>query len=70
MARQEILSRDDPPLLYVLLDEGMLHRPVAPEEVMRAQFLQLAETSRRPDIIVQVVPGLLFAEVVALVFLG
>jgi hypothetical protein len=70
MARQEILSRDDPPLLYVLLDEGMLHRPVAPEEVMRAQFLQLAEMSRRPDIIVQVVPGLLFAEVVALVFLG
>jgi transcriptional regulator with XRE-family HTH domain len=41
MARQEILSRDDPPLLYVLLDEGVLHRPVAPEEVMRAQFLQL-----------------------------
>jgi transcriptional regulator with XRE-family HTH domain len=56
MTRQEILSRDDPPLLYVLLDEGVLHRPVAPDDVMRAQFVHLAELSRKPNITVQVVP--------------
>jgi transcriptional regulator with XRE-family HTH domain len=72
MTRQEILSRDDPPLLYVLLDEEVLHRPAAPDDVMRAQFLHLAEMSRRPNITVQVVPytagghsGLLGAFIIA-----
>src|ERR1700761_2496396 len=27
LARQALLARADPPLLYVLLDEGVLHRP-------------------------------------------
>jgi hypothetical protein len=65
-------GKDDPPLLYILLDEGVLHRPVAPDDVMRAQFLHLAEMSRRPNITVQVVrytagghPGLLGAFIVA-----
>ena len=56
MTRREILSRDHPPLLYVLLDEEVLHRPVASDDVMRAQSLHLAEMSRRPNITVQVVP--------------
>ena len=56
MTRREILSRDDPPLLYVLLNEEVLHRPVVSDDVMRAQSLHLAEMSRRPNITVQVVP--------------
>lgn len=34
LARQALLARADPPLLYVLLDEGVLHRPVGTPEVM------------------------------------
>lgn len=72
MARQEILDREDPPLLYVLIDEGVLHRPVAEPGVMRDQLFHLAEMSRRPNITIQVVPytagghsGLLGAFIIA-----
>jgi transcriptional regulator with XRE-family HTH domain len=74
LRRQEVLNREDPPgpLLYILLDEGVLHRPVAAPEVMRAQLLHLVELSRRPGITVQVVPytagghsGLLGAFIIA-----
>lgn len=34
LARQALLARADPPLLYVLLDVGVLHRPVGTPEVM------------------------------------
>ena len=30
LARQALLARADPPRLYVLLDEGVLHRPARP----------------------------------------
>ena len=58
LARQVILTRDDPPapLLWALIDEGVLYRPVAPAEVMHDQLTCLAEMSRRPNITVQVVP--------------
>lgn len=58
LARQVILTRDDPPapLLWALIDEGVLYRPVAPAEVMHGQLACLAEMSRRPNITVQVVP--------------
>ncbi|MGH3174902.1 MAG: helix-turn-helix domain-containing protein, partial [Streptosporangiaceae bacterium] len=58
LARQAILTRDDPPapLLWVLIDEGALYRPVAPDEVMYEQLMYLVEMSRRPNITVQVVP--------------
>jgi transcriptional regulator with XRE-family HTH domain len=58
LARQVILTRDDPPapLLWALIDEGVLYRPVAPAEVMHDQLACLAEMSRRPNITVQLVP--------------
>ena len=58
LARQAILTRDEPPapLLWALIDEGALHRPVAPAEVMREQLARLAELSRRPNVTVQVLP--------------
>jgi transcriptional regulator with XRE-family HTH domain len=58
LARQQVLTRDEPspPRLYALLDEGILHRPVAPAEVMRAQFTHLVEMSGLPHVTVQVVP--------------
>jgi transcriptional regulator with XRE-family HTH domain len=72
MARQVILRRDDPPLLWVVIDEGVLHRQVGGEKVMYEQLQYLAEASLRPNITVEVVPfsagahsGLLGACVVA-----
>jgi transcriptional regulator with XRE-family HTH domain len=58
LARQAVLLREDPPapLLWALVDEGALHRPVASPEVMHDQLIQLAEASRRPNITVQIVP--------------
>jgi transcriptional regulator with XRE-family HTH domain len=56
LSRQEILSRADPPLMYALLDEAVLHRPVGQAEVMHGQLLHLVEASRHPDISVQVLP--------------
>jgi transcriptional regulator with XRE-family HTH domain len=58
LARQAILTRDDPPapLLWALIDEGVLYRPVAPAEVMYDQLMYLVEMSRRPNVTIQVVP--------------
>jgi transcriptional regulator with XRE-family HTH domain len=58
LARQEVLTRDEPPppLLWALIDEGVLYRPVAPAQVMRDQLAHLAEVSRRPNVTVQVLP--------------
>jgi transcriptional regulator with XRE-family HTH domain len=58
LARQVILTRDEPPapLLWALIDESVLHRPVAPAEVMRDQLMFLVQVSRRPNVTVQVLP--------------
>jgi hypothetical protein len=58
MDRQAVLTRSDPPapMLLALIDEGVLHRPVAPRSVMLGQFSHLIEMSRRPNITIQVVP--------------
>ena len=58
LARQDVLTREDPPapLLWALIDEGVLYRPVAPAEVMHDQLLFLVEVSRRPNVTIQVVP--------------
>ena len=72
MERQAILETGDPPLLWVVLDEGVLHRQVGDAKVMHDQLLHLADVSCRPNITVEVVPygagahsGLLGAFVVA-----
>ena len=74
LARQSVLTRDDlpVPLVYALIDEGALHRPVAPSSVMHDQLSHLVEMSRKPNVTIQVVPydarghsGLLGAFVIA-----
>jgi transcriptional regulator with XRE-family HTH domain len=74
VSRQRILTRAEPaaPLFWVLLDEGILYRPVAPAPVMYDQFTHLLGMSRLPNITIQVVPyaagghtGLLGAFVIA-----
>ena len=58
LARQDVLTREEPPapLLWALIDEGVLHRPVAPAEVMHDQLMFLVQVSRRPNVTVQVLP--------------
>ncbi|MET8340280.1 helix-turn-helix transcriptional regulator [Streptosporangium canum] len=55
MRRGQILDKDDPPLLLVLIDEGVLRRRVNGSEVMREQLGYLLEVARRPAISIQVV---------------
>jgi transcriptional regulator with XRE-family HTH domain len=56
LERQAVLDRQDPPLLWALLDEGVLNRPIGNPGVMHAQLLHMAELSKRPNITVQVIP--------------
>ncbi|WP_149263760.1 DUF5753 domain-containing protein [Actinomadura sp. K4S16] len=57
MARQKaLLSGTSGPLLLVLLDEGVLYRPVGGAEVMRAQLHRLLEFGERPNVIMRVIP--------------
>jgi transcriptional regulator with XRE-family HTH domain len=56
LARQEVLSGEDPPLVWALMDEYVLNREVGGPEVMADQLTYLAEASKRPNITIQVVP--------------
>ncbi|NKZ03851.1 helix-turn-helix domain-containing protein [Actinomadura latina] len=55
MKRQEILTRDDPPYLWILIDQEVLDCPVAGSEVMRGQLARLLEVAELPHVCVRVV---------------
>lgn len=55
MARKEIFRRADPPLLYAVLDESILYRPIGSESVTRDQLAYLIEAARSP-ITIQILP--------------
>ena len=57
MERQAILDRKNPPWLWVVLDEQVLHRNIGGAEVMHAQLTRLAECASRPRITIQVIPA-------------
>ncbi|MEU3369033.1 helix-turn-helix domain-containing protein [Streptomyces sp. NPDC006711] len=54
MERQSLLTRDDAPRLWVILDETVLRRPVGSPQVMRDQIDRLLEASTLPNVTVQV----------------
>jgi DNA-binding XRE family transcriptional regulator len=56
LARQQILSRPDPPRLWVVIDEAALRRPVGGPGIMRAQLDQLIEAAGQPSVTLQVLP--------------
>ncbi len=56
MERQSILDREDPPELWVVIDENAVRRNVGDEAVMRGQLQHLIDVSERPNVVVQVVP--------------
>jgi hypothetical protein len=55
--RQAILDRPRPPVLWVVLDETVLHRCIGAPDIMRRQLLRLADLAGRPRITIQVVPA-------------
>jgi hypothetical protein len=57
MTRQEaILNRADPPLLWVLLDEGALAVPVGGPGMMTAQLQRLRDMAELPHVSLRVIP--------------
>lgn len=56
MKRREVLDRKDPPLIWVLLDESVLHRPVGGTKVMRDQLALLREAADMRSVTIQVIP--------------
>jgi transcriptional regulator with XRE-family HTH domain len=56
LERQDILSRDDPPTLWLVVDETALLRPVGGRDVHIAQLDVLLEAAGRPGVTIQVVP--------------
>jgi Domain of unknown function (DUF5753) len=57
MARQAILDREDPPLLWAVADDAVLTRCVGSPEITSEALLHLAKMARRPNIVVQVLDG-------------
>ncbi|WP_344947759.1 DUF5753 domain-containing protein [Actinomadura miaoliensis] len=55
-ARQEILHRENPPQLQVLLDQAVILRQVGGVEVMCRQLQRLLELSHLPHVILRVIP--------------
>ncbi|MFJ8583711.1 Scr1 family TA system antitoxin-like transcriptional regulator [Streptomyces sp. NPDC093595] len=56
MERQRILTRENPPVLCVVLDEGLLCREVGGPAVMRDQLAHLLHLLGRPWVQIQVLP--------------
>jgi transcriptional regulator with XRE-family HTH domain len=56
MDRQRILTRRDPPHLWVVMDEAVLRRPVGGRSVMRGQLAALIEANKLPNIRLQIIP--------------
>jgi transcriptional regulator with XRE-family HTH domain len=56
MTRQGILERDDPPMLWAIIDESALRRANGGADVMAGQLAHLLKMSERPNIVIQVIP--------------
>ncbi|MFE3162252.1 helix-turn-helix transcriptional regulator [Streptomyces sp. NPDC059224] len=56
MQRQDLLTRDDAPRFWAVMDETALRRPVGGPEVMRAQIDRLLEVTKLPNVTLQVAP--------------
>ncbi|MFF5128991.1 Scr1 family TA system antitoxin-like transcriptional regulator [Streptomyces syringium] len=56
LARRYVLAKPVPPLLWVVLDEAAIRRPVGGPSIMCEQLAYLLEASAAPNIEVQVLP--------------
>ena len=54
--RQDLLTREDAPRIWTVMDEAVLRRPVGGLTAMRAQLRRLLEVAALPQVTLQVVP--------------
>lgn len=54
--RQELLAGAAPPVIWSVMDEAVLRRPVGGPAVMRAQLRRLLEVAEMPQVTLQVMP--------------
>jgi transcriptional regulator with XRE-family HTH domain len=54
--RQHLLNRGDPPQLWVVADEAVLHRHIGGPPVMRGQIAALIEATKLPNVRLQILP--------------
>jgi transcriptional regulator with XRE-family HTH domain len=54
--RQQILTRENPPQLWVIVDEAAIRREIGGAEVMSAQLKRILEVGTLPNVTVQVLP--------------
>lgn len=56
MERQALLTREDAPRLWIVMDETALRRPVGGPDVMREQIDKLLESVELPHVTLQIAP--------------
>ncbi|MGW8376667.1 helix-turn-helix transcriptional regulator [Streptomyces sp. ODS28] len=56
MERQTVLRRERPPMLWVVMDETVLRRPIGGAGVMREQIDFLLESTAQPHVRLQILP--------------
>jgi transcriptional regulator with XRE-family HTH domain len=54
--RQEIFSRENPPVAWFVLDESILHRPIGGSRIMRYQLIKLEKITEQVNVVIQVMP--------------
>lgn len=52
--RQALLSRENPPVLWAVIDETVLRRPIGSREIMREQIDQLIDVCTLPHVRLQI----------------
>jgi transcriptional regulator with XRE-family HTH domain len=56
LLRQQVLQRDPPPQVSIVMDESVMHRQLGTASVMRMQLERIIEVSRMPNVRVQILP--------------
>ncbi|MGP4027004.1 helix-turn-helix domain-containing protein [Actinomadura sp. 3N407] len=56
MERQSVLTKINPPRVWLTLDEAALRRTVGSPDIMREQFIYLLEVSERSNVMLNVIP--------------
>lgn len=51
-----ILEREDPPVLWMLVDESVLAFPIGRADVMKEQLQHLLEMTHQPNVVMRVIP--------------
>jgi transcriptional regulator with XRE-family HTH domain len=54
MQRQEVLVREDPIELWIILDEAVIRRTMGPPDLMNRQLARLVEAAQMPNVTLQV----------------